>query len=245
MLYDWMAALEMEDDMRMTPEAIERSAGPAVHVFIISNIRLFREGLTLLLSRNPSLSVVGSAAADEVDSFGERGADIVLLDATLEDLPGCVRRVREAQDGVKVVAVALGEVDQELITCAEAGISAFVERDGSHQDLLRTIDQVRRGETSVSPHQAMLLLGRIAELAGRSKLTPGPYNLTRREREIVPLIERGLSNREIARHLSIEIATIKHHVHNILAKMQLRRRGEIAASARTLQASPGRLSQRL
>jgi two-component system nitrate/nitrite response regulator NarL len=232
--------------MRTTPQAVERIAGAAADVFIISNIRLFREGLTVLLSRNPSLNVVGAASAEDVNGeFCERGADIVLLDATLDDLSGCVRRVREAVDGVKVVAVALGEVDQELIACAEAGITAFVGRDGSHHDLMRAIDGVRRGETSVSPHQAMLLLGRIAELAGRPKAPPGPYNLTPREREIVPLIERGLSNKEIARHLSIEIATIKNHVHNILEKMQLRSRGEIAASARSLKAPPGRLSQRL
>jgi DNA-binding NarL/FixJ family response regulator len=157
-------------------------------------------------------------------------------------MPGCAQRLRDAANGIKIVAFALGEVDRELIACAEAGVSAFVGRDGSHQDLLRAIDQARRGEFSVSPHQAGLLLGRIAELAETRPLSPG--KLTRREREIVPLIERGLSNKEIARQLSIETATIKNHVHNILEKMQLRSRGEVAARVRIGQMPSGRLNQR-
>src|SRR5215469_15969926 len=117
------------------------SAVARTHVFIVSDIRLFREGLSVLLSRS--------------------------------------------------------EADRELINCAEAGISAFVGRDGSREDLLRAIDQVQRGETSLSPHQAMLLLGRVAELAGQRKPSFEEPSLTRREREIIPLIERGLSNKEI------------------------------------------------
>src|SRR5215471_10636559 len=213
------------------------SAVARTHVFIVSDIRLFREGLSVLLSRSEALRVVGSAAPAEIDGGIRRsGADIVLLDATLVDLSGCARRLREMVDDIKVVAVALGEADRELINCAEAGISAFVGRDGSREDLLRAIDQVQRGEASLSPHQAMLLLGRVAELAGQRKPSFEEPSLTRREREIIPLIERGLSNKEIARQLAIEPTTIKNHIHNILEKMQLRRRGEIAARARSLPA---------
>ena len=214
---------------------VRGSAKPKACIFVISDIRLFREGLSALLARDATLRIVGAAGSAEIGVAIERaGADVVLLDATLVDLGGCVRRVREMAEDIKMVAVALGDADRELIACAEAGVSAFVGRDGSHDDLVRAIDQVSRGETSLSPHQAMLLVGRVAELAGQNWLTPGRPNLTRREREIVPLIERGLSNKEIARHLAIEPATIKNHIHNILEKMQLCRRGEIAARVRRL-----------
>jgi DNA-binding NarL/FixJ family response regulator len=202
-------------------------------VFILSDVRLTREGLAVLLARDASLMVVGAESASGAGAhIAELRPDIVLLDATLDDMVGCAQRLRDAVNGIKIVAFALGELDRELIACAEAGVSAFVGRDGSHQDLLRAIDQARRGEFSVSPHQTMLLLGRIAELAEMRSQSPGAANLTRREREIVLLIERGLSNKEIARQLMIETATIKNHVHNILEKMQLRSRGEIAACVR-------------
>jgi two-component system nitrate/nitrite response regulator NarL len=207
-------------------------------VFILSDVRVTREGLALLLARDGSVIVVGAGAGNVAAmSIVELRPDIVLLDATLNDMSGCARRLRDAARGIKIVAFALGEVDKELIACAEAGVSAFVDRNGSHQDLLCAIDRARRGECAISPHHATLLLGRIAELAEMRLQSFG--NLTRREREIVPLIERGLSNKEIARQLSIETATIKNHIHNILEKMQLRGRGEVAARYRAARTTGG------
>src|SRR5262249_20447676 len=148
-----------------------------------------REGLALLLTREASVKVAGAAGeSDAGNQIAELQPNIVLLDATLEHLSSCVRQVREAAKGVKVVAFAMGEVDQELIACAEAGISAFVGREGSPEDLLRAIAEVRKGEFSASPRQASLLLTRIAELAEKRLDEIGPPNLTRREREILPLI---------------------------------------------------------
>jgi two-component system, NarL family, nitrate/nitrite response regulator NarL len=214
-------------------------------VFILSDVRVTREGLALLLARDGSVAIVGTGGGNVGASrIAELRPDVVLLDAALDDMPGCAQRLREAAIGIRIVAFALGEVDQEIIACAEAGVSGFVGRDGSHQDLLQAIEQARRGEFSVSPRQATLLLGRIAELAEMRPQPAGTANLTRREREIVPLIERGLSNKEIARQLSIETATIKNHVHNILEKMRLRSRGEVAARARAGQAPSARLNQR-
>lgn len=228
------AAEQAAQDVKSLPTA----CGP-LRVFILSDVRLFREGLVLLLLRDLSVIVVGASPASNAGArIAEVRPDVVLLDANLKDMPGCAQCVRDIAPEIKIVAFALGEVDQELLACAEAGISAFVGRDASHRDLLLAIDQARRGEFSVSPHQATLLLGRIAELAELRSQSPGSANLTRREREIVPLIERGLSNKEIARHLSVEAATIKNHVHNILEKMQLRRRGEIAARIRNGQSRP-------
>jgi two-component system nitrate/nitrite response regulator NarL len=206
----------------------------ATRVFILSDVRLFRDGVALLLLRGASVAVVGAASVgDASELIAQLRPDVVLLDATLRNVPGCAQRLREVLKGIKIVAFALGELDDDVIACAEIGISAFVCRDGSHTDLLAAIDQARRGEFVVSPRHAALLLGCIAELAELRSQAPATGNLTRREREIVPLIERGLSNKEIARQLAVGTATIKNHVHNILSKMQLRRRGEIAARARS------------
>jgi two-component system nitrate/nitrite response regulator NarL len=208
-------------------------AKEAPRVFILSDVRLFRDGLALLLAHDGSVAVVGAASLGDAGRLiAQLRPDLVLLDATLLSVPGCAQHLREAAGGRRIVAFALGELDEDIVACAEIGISAFVGRNGSHTDLLDAVDQARRGEFAVSPRHASLLLGCIAELAGIPSRTPGTGKLTRREREIAALIERGLSNKEIARQLAIETATIKNHVHNILAKTQLQRRGEIAARVR-------------
>jgi len=208
-------------------------------VFILSDVRLFREGLKILLDRESSIIVVGAAATSEaMNQIADLQPIIVLLDASLENIAIAAEQVRDAANQTKIVAFAMGGKDQDLIACAEVGSCAFVGREGSHHDLLRAIEEVRRGELSVSPRQASLLVGRLAKLAESSHARPGSLlNLTRRESEIVPLIERGLSNKEIARELSIEATTIKNHVHNILEKTQLRRRGEIGAHFRAREAA--------
>jgi DNA-binding NarL/FixJ family response regulator len=201
-----------------------------LRLFILSDVRLVRDGLALLLSRETGVSVVGVASpTDAAAQIKELQPDIVLVDATVADMAAHTLWVREAVQRVKIVAFALDELDQGVIACAEAGVSAFVGRDGSQQDLLRAIYQAKRGEFSISPRSATLLLGHIAELADTRLRPPSSGNLTRRERQILPFIQRGLSNKEIARQLSVEAATVKNHIHNILGKLQLRRRAEIVA----------------
>ena len=231
-------ATELPSDRSVHDVRSSATIHEPITVCIISDVRLTRDGLALLLTQDRSVSVVGAASSTvTVDRIAELHPEIGLLDAALASMRDCARRLRDAAQGIKIVAFALSEADQELIACAEAGVSAFVGRDESSQDLLRAIHQVWRGEFSISPRRASLLLGRIAELA-QSRACP-PDNLTPREREIVPLIECGLSNKEIARKLSIETATVKNHVHNILEKMELRSRGEVAARVRSSQARPG------
>src|ERR1700674_5430590 len=124
-------------------------------VFILSDVRLTREGLALLLAQDASMTVVGAASSSvTADHIAELHPDIGLLDAALANLQVCARRLRNAAQGIKIVAFALTEVEEELITCAEAGVSAFFGRDGSHHDLLSAIHQVRRGEFSILPRQA-------------------------------------------------------------------------------------------
>src|SRR5262249_39236172 len=129
----------------------------------------------------------------------------------------------------------------------EAGISAYLTRDSSAEKLVEVVHQSLRGEFACPPRITGLLFRRLASLsaAAHPHFSPGydadsPPPLTLRERQIVPLIEQGLSNKEIARSLNIEAATIKNHVHNILRKMNLRRRGEIATQIRRSQATIAR-----
>jgi DNA-binding NarL/FixJ family response regulator len=136
--------------------------------------------------------------------------------------------------------------DQEdtLLEWAEAGVAGFVPREASMEDLIVTLVCAVRGEFRCSPQFAGRLLGRLRQHGHVDLQAPVDENpLTPRECEIVSLIDRGLSNKAIAASLGIEMATVKNHVHNLLEKLHVHRRGEAAARLRgrgVLHSAPGR-----
>jgi DNA-binding NarL/FixJ family response regulator len=199
-------------------------------VFIVSDVRLLCDGLTLALSQQPSLHVMGSAdltaAPTQITALRP---DVVLLDIGTPgglDMPPLLR---QALPDLKVVAIAVNDVEQEVFACAEARVSGFVSRNGSVQDLVAAVHCAVRNELVCSPRIAALLFGKVAALRSEKVGERSDAALTRREHEIAALMTRGLSNKEIARQLRIQNATVKNHIHNILGKLQVHRRGEVAA----------------
>ena len=158
--------------------------------------------------------------------------DVVLFDISPPGSLGEVRRVAAAVPAARVVALAVGESENQVVACAEAGADGYVTRDQSVEDVLAVIGAVTRGELICSPRIAGALLQRLGRLAaerGSAPVDEPPVRLTAREREIVVLIDRGMSNKQIARTLTIEVATVKNHVHNILEKLHVTRRDEAVA----------------
>jgi DNA-binding NarL/FixJ family response regulator len=203
-------------------------------IFILSDVRLYREGLSFSLSQCPEVHVVGAAAlgADALADIARCRPGVVLLDFATPHAIDWVRQVDQALPATKVVAFAVGQIDHELIACAEAGIAGFVTRDGSVDDIVRAVLNAQRGHVDCSPHVAGLLFRHVAILSEAKREAPQRPVLTRREREIAALVNEGLSNKEIARLLRIGAATVKNHVHNILEKLHVSRRGEAAARLR-------------
>ena len=143
-----------------------------------------------------------------------------------------VRALAAAAPQVKLVALAVPEVEREVIAVAEAGAAAYVTPDGSMEDLASVVQSVERGEVLCSPGMAAGLFRRVAALARERRLDPIEEKLTARELDVLRLIEEGLSNKEIATALSIELPTVKNHVHRILEKLHVHRRSQAAARAR-------------
>ncbi|HEX3455574.1 MAG TPA: response regulator transcription factor [Gaiellaceae bacterium] len=203
-------------------------------MLIVSEIRLYREGLAEMLQGEDGVDVVGTAAgADEaVQLLRANRPEIVLLDMAIPDNAWLVSALVAAEPGTRVVALAVPENEREVLACAEAGVAGYVTREGSVEDLVAAVESVARGETLCSPRMAATLFQRIATLA--LERSPGSIEsrLTSRELQILDLIDQGLSNKEIARLLTIELSTVKNHVHNILEKLQVSRRSEAAARAR-------------
>jgi DNA-binding NarL/FixJ family response regulator len=206
-------------------------------IIIISNVRLYREGVGLSLARNDTTELLATGDSDQAYSLiGELRPDVILLDSLLIDASALPRRMREIAPQLKIVAFAVSQDDRDVVACAVAGISAYVSCDGSAEDLIVAVHQAMRGEFVCPPRITALLLGHLAAIsAGRSA---SASVLTQREMEIVPLVEQGLSNKEIARQLRVGTATVKNHIHNILEKLQLRRRGEVGAHLRREGAAP-------
>jgi two-component system nitrate/nitrite response regulator NarL len=198
-------------------------------LYILSDIRLLCEGIALALAQHPSVLVVGSSdLATEPTQIAGLRPDVLLLDIATPGGLGIAGPVRQILPDVKTVAIAVSDVEQEVITCAEAGVSGFVSRNGSAQDVVTAVHCAVRGELVCSPRTAALMFNRIAVLAAKQHGSANGHTLTRREHEIVSLLNEGLSNKEIARRLRIQNATVKNHVHSILGKMDVRRRGEVA-----------------
>jgi DNA-binding NarL/FixJ family response regulator len=213
-----------------------------VHLLVVTGIRFYREGLSAVLAGRPGIAACGTARdAAEARACLAAGPrpDVVLLDVSLpgarELVTGCAHPA-----GARVVVIAVGEHDDDLLEWAELGVAGYVGRDGSVEELCEVVDAAARGELRCSPAMAGTLLRHLSTLAGivRGARREGPrVQLTAREHEIVALIAGGLSNKGIARRLGIEVATAKNHVHNILHKLQVEHRGDAAAWLRLHPAS--------
>jgi two-component system nitrate/nitrite response regulator NarL len=212
---------------------------PPIRVVVVTDVRLYRDGLEQCLQRLDGVAVVGVAAriTDAIELTAAAGPDIVLLDMSMPASIAAVGRIRKASPGSEVVAFAIAGDESDVISYVEAGVTGYVPRDGSVQDLWRAIESAANGEAICSPRVAARAFRRLARLsAGRP---PAPLSdLTPREREVAQLIERGMSNKQIARRLVITLATVKNHVHNVLEKLSVQRRGEVGARMRTLARRP-------
>jgi DNA-binding NarL/FixJ family response regulator len=212
----------------------------AIRILVVGDVRIYRDGVVTHLRRNPRFLVVGTASdrARTCQLVLDERPDIVLIDIAMAESLEAVRGVLRAADAPRVVALTVPDVEKAVIACAEAGIAGYVHREGSLEDLVETVESVARGECIVSPRMAASLLRRVTALAADRASESLPTELTPREGEIVTLLDQGLSNKQIAARLQIEFATVKNHVHNILEKLHLHRRSEVAARLRRSSSGP-------
>jgi DNA-binding NarL/FixJ family response regulator len=214
--------------------------GRAPRIVIVADVRLYRDGLSEGLRGSGSIDVVGSAASFEhaVDVARRERPDVVLLDMYPAWSLALTRRLRRGPRGPAVVALAVPESESAVVAFAEAGVAGFVPRGASLVELVEIVSIVWRGGAACSPRVAASLLRRIVAQAGDGPAAPvPPVRLTSRESEVLALLEEGLSNKEIAARLYIEVATVKNHVHNVLGKLGVHRRTEAAARFRRYAAT--------
>jgi two-component system, NarL family, nitrate/nitrite response regulator NarL len=202
-----------------------------LRLMIVGDTRLYCDGVAHLLCQDERFVIlcVAYSVAEALDRLASASPDTALIDIGM--MGGCklIRAVTHDRPEIHVVALGVDESQENIILCAEAGAAGYVPRTASVEDLVAVLESAHHGELRCSARVAGALLKRVATLAAMAGTSPlsGAHDLTQREREITDLIALRLSNKQIARRLGIECATVKNHVHNILSKLNVRRRNEI------------------
>ena len=209
-----------------------------IRVLLIEDNRLLREGLTAMLREQPDINVIASSGdGDALQKRKKHRPDVVLLDLGLRSQNSLrtVELVKKSVPEAKIIVMDLAPVQSELVEYVKAGVSGFVLKDATFDDFLKTIRSVAEGAKVLPPLLTGSLFSQIVDHARRK--TKGnlfrSVKMTIREREVVDLIAQGLSNKEIAGRLHLATHTVKTHVHNILEKLALHTRLEIATYAHT------------
>jgi DNA-binding NarL/FixJ family response regulator len=213
------------------------ASGPdgVIRVALIEDNRLVREGITALLNRLDDIRVVTAHPAGVEQGRGVIEPNVVLLDLGLEngDSLAVARKIRKSFPGAGIVVMDLLPAHEDLVEFIGAGISGFVMKDASVQEVVTTIRAVARGEDVLPPAMTGRLFSELAREAVKKGTGPQAESvrMTAREKEVIALIAEGLSNKAIGKRLHISIHTVKSHLRNIMEKLTLHSRLELAAYA--------------
>ena len=207
-----------------------------VRVLLVDDDDLMRAGLRAVLSSDPSLEVVGEAADGSAAAIEARAyrPHVVLMDVRMPRLDGiaATREVLAVSDDVRVVILTTFEDDEYIFGALEAGASGFLLKRTRPEELIAAIHTVAEGDSLLSPSVTRRVIDRMARRPPPDASSfPRLDWLTPREREVLGLIARGLSNSEIAASLVIEESTVKTHVRRVLAKLGLRDRVQAVIAA--------------
>jgi DNA-binding NarL/FixJ family response regulator len=200
-----------------------------VRVLLVDDDDLMRAGLRAVLSSDQAITVVGEASdgRGSAELVRKLKPDVVLMDVRMPDLDGisATREILDTSPEVKVVILTTFEQDDYVFGALRAGASGFLLKRTKPEQLIAAIYTIAAGDSLLAPSVTRTVIERMAEQPVTDRSADGRLDeLTRREREVLELIARGLSNSEIATAFVIEQSTVKTHVKRILMKLRLRDR---------------------
>jgi DNA-binding NarL/FixJ family response regulator len=205
-----------------------------ITVAIIEDNRLVREGMTDMLNDLPDLKVVLAATSLEAAVLKKTNPRVVLLDVGLQvNSLRLAETVKREMADSRVIVMDLLPVHEEIAEFVNAGVAGFILKDASFEDFVGTIRLVADGARVLPPPMTGTLFSQIARVAVKrgSAEALEAMRMTHREREVIELIGAGMSNKEIAQRLHIATDTVKSHVRNVMEKLALHTRLQIAAYA--------------
>jgi DNA-binding NarL/FixJ family response regulator len=205
-------------------------------ILIADDDDLMRAGLVELLSNDPTIEIIGEASTgrEAVERTRQLAPDVVLMDVRMPDLDGIAAtgELSRADPRAKILILTIFEEDDYVFGALRAGASGFLVKRTRPEELIAAVHTIARGDSLLSPSVTRRVIDRMAhqpvpELTDHAKL----QRLTPRERDVLYLVARGLSNREIAAELVVEESTIRSHMKQILMKLQLRDRVQVVIYA--------------
>ncbi|MEW9554904.1 response regulator [Nonomuraea sp. NPDC050783] len=220
-----------------TPDSPPPDSPPPVRILLAEDQVLVRDSLKVLIDTTPGLVTVGEAGtgAEAVLLARRQRPDVVLMDIRMPDMDGieATRRICAAPEsaGARVLILTTFDLDEYVYAALRAGASGFLVKSATAGELLAAIRVVASGEALLAPTVTRRL---IADFLRRPAAAPAPRDLddvTQREREVLTLIGKGMSNSEIAGHLHLTVGTVKTHVGRLLAKLQARDRAQLVIAA--------------
>ena len=218
----------------------EQAALRDAKVLLVDDSTLHREALAAAFANN-GLPIPGMASdlPTMVLALSRFAPDMVLIDIDTRDFAVLLRTVPGICPSAKVVVLGISEDDDvAIVACAEAGVVGYHLRNGSSDDLLVLMRKIASGEVLCPPRISGTLIRRLSELAAELRDMRSELGLTARETQVLTMLDRAMSNREIAESLGIAIHTVKNHVHSVLAKLGVSSRAEAVRKYRAAQIAP-------
>ncbi|WP_246304865.1 response regulator [Nocardioides thalensis] len=201
-----------------------------VRVLVVDDQELFRRGMTMLLGSEAGIEVVGEASngVEGVELAKSAAPDVVLLDVRMPKQSGieaCVA-IKETVPSAKIVMLTMSDEEADLYEAVKNGASGYLLKDSSIEEVAQGIRVVADGQSLISPSMAAKLIDEFKTMSKPDKVTGAALKLTERELDVLRLVAKGLSNRDVAQRLAISENTVKNHVRNMLEKLQLHSRME-------------------
>lgn len=216
-----------------------------IALVLIDDNRLLREGIVAMVHTQPGFKVLAASAdaAEALQKVREAKPDIVLIDFGLEDHDSLslTATVHVEVPEAKVIVMGLQPLQEDIANYVRAGASGFIMKDASFEELFTTIRAVADGAHVLPTQLTNSLFSQIVRNAGaknKARVVEA-VRLTSRERQVIDLLGEGLSNKEISGRLHIAVHTVKSHVHNVLEKLALHSRLEVAAFSHASGGSKG------
>ncbi len=206
-----------------------------IRVVLADDQPLVRAGLRVLIGDTPGITVTGEAATgtEAVQQARDIRPDVVLMDIRMPAMNGieATRIITADADAARVIVLTTFDDDDNVYAALQAGASGFLVKDMALDDILTAIRVVAAGDALIAPSITRRLIEEFANRPGHAPRSPALPGITSREREVLTLVGRGMSNAEIAAHLVISTATAKAHVARLLAKLGARDRVQLVIAA--------------
>jgi DNA-binding NarL/FixJ family response regulator len=194
-------------------------------ILIVDDHALLREGLQSLLSAQPGMRVVGTAdnAESGISKIASLNPDVVLTDLAMPETGGvdAIRLIKAAHPDSRVIALTFHKEDSYIHAALKAGADGYVLKDDSRDELVIAIGSVLRGKNYLSPSICDQVIAGYLAGARKKRLEPSWHVLTRRERQVIKMIAKGMKTREIAEELSLSPKTVEKHRTNMMNKLDL------------------------